>query len=94
LRFRSAPAACGEGRRALQCLACPVDRADLTLPAMKRRNGLYVRVLKLRKHIQEAEKAARQLASRIPPKDLREVLARLRACRDAIEKLLAGLPNA
>ena len=53
----------------------------------------YLQVLKVRKLLQEADLRAKGLASQIPPEDLVELLAKLRACHEVVERLLARTPS-
>ena len=54
---------------------------------------VYLQVLKVRKLLQEADLRAKSLASRIPAEELVELVAKLQACHEVIEKLLARSPR-
>ena len=54
---------------------------------------LYLEVLKVRKLLQEADLRAKGLASRISAEELLELLAKLQACHEVVEKLLARAPK-
>ena len=54
---------------------------------------VYLEVLKVRKLLQEADLRAKSLASRISAEELLELLARLQACHEVVEKLLARAPK-
>jgi hypothetical protein len=54
---------------------------------------VYLEVLKVRRLLHEADLRARGLASRIPPDELQALLAKLRACHEEIEKLIARAPK-
>jgi hypothetical protein len=54
---------------------------------------VYLEVLKVRRLLQEADLRARGLSARIPAEELQALLARLRACHEEIEKLLARAPK-
>ena len=47
----------------------------------------------MRKLLQEADLRAKSLASRISAEELLELLARLQACHEVVEKLLARAPK-
>jgi hypothetical protein len=54
---------------------------------------IYLQVLKVRKLLQEADLRAKSLAARIPAEELMELLAKLQACHEVVEKLLARAPR-
>lgn len=54
---------------------------------------VYLKVLELRKRLQDADLAAKGLAAYVPPEELMELLGKLRQCHEVVEKFIARLPG-